>query len=56
VFSNWLVAGRLLDVELARRRALGADLNNRTRQLLMYIDSLTTSCGRANARLRIFAS
>ena len=52
----WLVAGRLLDVELARRRALGADLNNRTRQLLMYIDSLTTSCGRANARLRIFAS
>jgi hypothetical protein len=52
----WLVAGRLLDVKLARDRALAADLSNRTRQLLMYIDSLTTSCGRANARLRIFAN
>ncbi len=51
----WLVAGRLLDIDVARTRALSADLNNRTRQLLMYIDSLTTTCGRANARLRIFA-
>jgi superfamily II DNA or RNA helicase len=51
----WLVAGRLVDINVARARALSADLNNRTRQLLMYIDSLTTSCGRANARLRIFA-
>ncbi len=52
----WLVAGRLLDIEVARDRALNAELNNRTRQLLMYIDSLTTTCGRANARLRIFAN
>jgi superfamily II DNA or RNA helicase len=51
----WLVAGRLIDIEVARTRALKGDLSNRTRQLLMYIDSLTTACGRANARLRIFA-
>lgn len=51
----WLVAGRLIDIEVARTRALNGDLSNRTRQLLMYIDSLTTACGRANARLRIFA-
>jgi hypothetical protein len=51
----WLVAGRLIDIEVARTRALNGDISNRTRQLLMYIDSLTTACGRANARLRIFA-
>ena len=51
----WLVAGRLIDIDLARTRALNGDPSNRTRQLLMYIDSLTTACGRANARLRIFA-
>lgn len=52
----WLVAGRLIDIDVARDRALKGDLSNRTRQLLMYIDSLTTACGRANAKLRIFAS
>jgi superfamily II DNA or RNA helicase len=52
----WLVAGRLLDIGIARERALSADLSNRTRQLLMYIDSLTTACGRANARFRLFAN
>ena len=51
----WLVAGRLLDIELARQRALAGTISNRTRQLIMYIDGLTTVCGRANARLRIFA-
>lgn len=51
----WLVAGRLFNVDLARTRALDGTLDNRTRQLLMYIDSMTTACGRANARLRIFA-
>ena len=51
----WMVAGRLLNIDVARTRALSENLNNRTRQLLMYIDSLTTTCGRANARLRIFA-
>lgn len=51
----WLVAGRLLDIEEARSRALASTLSNRTRQLIMYIDSLTTVCSRANARLRIFA-
>lgn len=29
-------------------------IQDRTRQLLMYIDSLTTACGRAKARQRIF--
>lgn len=51
----WLVAGRLLDLEIARKRALASTLSNRTRQLIMYIDGLSTTCGRANARLRIFA-
>lgn len=51
----WLVAGRLLNIETARKRALADTLTNRTRQLLMYIDGLSTTCGRANARLRIFA-
>lgn len=51
----WLVAGRLFNIGLARTRALDGTLDNRTRQLLMYIDSMTTACGRANARLRIFA-
>lgn len=51
----WLVAGRLLNIETARKRALANTLTNRTRQLLMYIDGLSTTCGRANARLRIFA-
>ena len=51
----WLVAGRLLDVERARKLALASTLSNRTRQLIMYVDSLTTVCSRANARLRIFA-
>lgn len=51
----WLVAGRLLNIETARERALANTLTNRTRQLIMYIDGLSTTCGRANARLRIFA-
>ena len=51
----WLVAGRLLDIEVARKRALEGTISNRTRQLIVYIDGLTTVCGRANARLRIFA-
>lgn len=51
----WLVAGRLLNIETARERALANTLTNRTRQLIMYIDGLSTTCGRANAKLRIFA-
>jgi hypothetical protein len=51
----WLVAGRLLNIKVAEERALASTLSNRTRQLIMYIDGLTTTCGRANARLRIFA-
>lgn len=51
----WLVAGRLLNIKIARERALANTLNNRTRQLIMYIDGLSTTCGRANAKLRIFA-
>jgi superfamily II DNA or RNA helicase len=51
----WLVAGRLLNIKVAEERALANTLSNRTRQLIMYIDGLTTTCGRANAKLRIFA-
>jgi len=51
----WLVAGRLLNIKVAEERALANVLSNRTRQLIMYIDGLTTTCGRANAKLRIFA-
>lgn len=52
----WLVARRLLDIDLARTSALNPVINNRTRQLLMHIDILTTICGRANGRLRIYGS
>jgi hypothetical protein len=50
----WIVAGRLLDVEKTRDRARKKVLTNRDRQLLMFLESLGTACGRANARLRIF--
>ena len=50
----WIVAGRLLDVEKTRYRARKKALTNRDRQLLMFLESLGTACGRANARLRIF--
>lgn len=50
----WIVAGRLIDPKRIRKRAIAADLSNRQRQLLMFIESLRTSCGRANAQLRIF--
>ena len=50
----WIVAGRLLDVEKTRDRARKKALTNRDRQLLMFLESLGTACGRANARLRIF--
>jgi hypothetical protein len=50
----WIVAGRLLDVEHVRVAAQKNDLSNRLRQLLMFLMSLRTACGRANAQLRIF--
>jgi hypothetical protein len=50
----WILAGRLLDVEQTRDRARKKLLSNRDRQLLMFLESLGTACGRANARLRIF--
>lgn len=51
----WIVAGRLLNIKVAEERALANTISNRTRQLIMYIDGLATTCGRANAKLRIFA-
>lgn len=51
----WIVAGRLFNKAVAEQRALANTLSNRTRQLIMYIDGLATTCGRANAKLRIFA-
>jgi superfamily II DNA or RNA helicase len=50
----WVLAGRLVAVEHIRQRAQAGELSNRQRQLLMFIESLRTACGRANARLRIF--
>ncbi len=50
----WIVAGRLIDLEGVRKRAVARKLSNRQRQLLMFIESLRTTCGRANAKLRIF--
>lgn len=50
----WIVTGSLLDVGKTRARACKKKLTNRDRQLLMFLESLGTACGRANARLRIF--
>lgn len=50
----WIVLGRLIDLEIVRKGAISSKISYRTRQLLMFIDSLSTSCGRANALLRIF--
>jgi len=50
----WIVAGRLLDVEDVRTAAQDDALSNRLRQLLMFLMSLRTACGRANSQLRIF--
>jgi hypothetical protein len=58
----WIVIGRLMDLPGLRALALaaakpgGTPLSTTQRQLLMYIDTLTTACGRANARLRIFSN
>lgn len=52
----WIVAGRLTDINGLRDKAKSNRLTNRQRQLLMYIDGLTTACARANSRLRIFGS
>lgn len=50
----WIVAGNLFDVEATRASAEKATLSNRDRQLLMFLEALTTVCGRAGARLRVF--
>jgi hypothetical protein len=50
----WIVAGRLIEIETTRDRARKKMLSNRDRQLLMFLESLSTACGRAGARLRIF--
>lgn len=50
----WIVAGRLLDVQAVRKKTQKKTLSHRDRQLLMFLESLGTACGRANARLRVF--
>lgn len=50
----WIVAGRLLDVKATRKKTQKQTLSHRDRQLLMFLESLGTACGRANARLRVF--
>ncbi len=49
----WIVAARLLNLTTFRRR-LESNPSNLTMQTSMYLASLTTSCARANARLRVF--
>ncbi|WP_315764245.1 DEAD/DEAH box helicase [Bradyrhizobium sp. SZCCHNR2009] len=49
----WIVAARLMDLEYLTR-SVQKGMSNRNWQLLMYVDSLATACGRGNARLRIF--
>jgi superfamily II DNA or RNA helicase len=49
----WIVAARLMDLDYFSD-SVRRGMTNRNWQLLMYIDSLATSCGRGNARLRIF--
>jgi len=50
----WIVLGNLIDLADVETAALSSPITYRVRQLLMFIDSLSTSCGRANAVLRIF--
>ncbi|WP_296166659.1 DEAD/DEAH box helicase family protein [uncultured Brevundimonas sp.] len=50
----WIVLGNLIDLAEVETAARSSPITYRVRQLLMFIDSLSTSCGRANAVLRIF--
>ncbi len=50
----WIVLGNLIDLGNVERNALSSPIAYRVRQLLMFIDSLSTACGRANALLKIF--
>lgn len=50
----WIVASRLLDRAVLHRRLESDDPGNLTMQTSMFLASLTTSCARASARLRIF--
>lgn len=46
--------GRLIDLDRVERSAKKPQPSNQIRQLLMFIESLCTACGRAHAQLRIF--
>lgn len=50
----WIVASRLLDRGVLERRLENGDPGNLLMQTSMFLASLTTSCSRAGARLRIF--
>lgn len=50
----WIVGANLMDIAHIRMQAKNNHLSNRQRQLLMFLESLRTACGRANTRLRIF--
>lgn len=50
----WIVASRLLDRGVLERRLDNGDPSNQTMQTSMFLASLTTSCARASAKLRIY--
>jgi superfamily II DNA or RNA helicase len=50
----WIVASRLLDRKVLESRLGNGDPGNLLMQTSMFLASLTTSCSRAGARLRIF--
>src|SRR5690606_26746198 len=50
----WIVAARLLNRGTLERRLENGDPGNLLMQTSMFLASLTTSCARAGARLRIF--
>lgn len=51
----WIVAGRLMERSSVEKAIRSSD-SNQARQYLMYLESLITSCARANSNLRIFCN
>lgn len=51
----WIVAGNLMSRD-AVEEAIGSSDSNRTKQFLMYVESLITGCGRINSMLKIYCS
>jgi len=51
----WIVAGNLLSRDAVEKAIRRTD-SNRTKQFLMYLESLITGCGRLNSMLKIYCS